>query len=141
MRRAVSNIGASIQARLRNLAKEKEQPFELLLVRYTLERLLYRLSTSAHRDRFVLKGAMLLTTWFDDPHRPTRDLDLFSKGEPDPQSMLAAFKEICAVVADDGVTFDIAGIEIDKIREEQEYGGLRLKTTATVGGAKIRVVV
>jgi Nucleotidyl transferase AbiEii toxin, Type IV TA system len=84
---------------------------------------------------------MLMTTWFEDPFRPTRDLDLLGKGDPDPQAMLAAFREICAVAADDGVAFDVAALTIDQIREELEYGGLRLKTTAAIGGAKIRVVV
>jgi hypothetical protein len=61
----------------------------LLLV----ERLLYRLSTSAYAERFVLKGAMLLTSWFADPHRATRDLDLLGFGDPSPDAMVAAFKE------------------------------------------------
>ena len=74
MRKPIQNIGASVRARLLNLAKERNQPFELLLVRYTLERLLYRLSKSKHREKFVLKGAMLMRHWLDDPHRPTRDL-------------------------------------------------------------------
>ena len=91
------NMGASVRARLLNLAKERNQPFELLLTRYANERLLYRLSTTEHRDRFVLKGAMLMTTWFDDQEfRPTRDLDLLGSGNSDPQAMLAVFREICA---------------------------------------------
>jgi Nucleotidyl transferase AbiEii toxin, Type IV TA system len=137
----LQNIGASVRARLQNIARERAQPLELLLTRYVLERLHYRLSTTKYRDRFVLKGAMLMTTWFEDPFRPTRDLDLLGKGDPDPQAMLAAFREICAVAADDGVAFDVAALTIDQIREELEYGGLRLKTTAAIGGAKIRVVV
>jgi predicted nucleotidyltransferase component of viral defense system len=135
------NIGASVRARLLNLAKERNQPHELLLTRYVLERLLYRLSTTRHRDRFVLKGAMLMTTWFEAPFRPTRDLDLLGFGDPDPKAMLAVFREICAVEADDGVMFDIAGLAVDLIREEFEYGGLRIKTDATIGGARVRVVV
>jgi hypothetical protein len=66
------NMGASVRARLLKLAKERNQPNDLLLTRYTLERLLYRLSTTKHRNRFVLKGAMLMTTWFESPFRPTR---------------------------------------------------------------------
>jgi predicted nucleotidyltransferase component of viral defense system len=78
MREPVRNMGASVRARLLNLAKERRQPHELLLTRYALERLLYRLSASKHRERFVLKGAMLMTAWLGDPFRPTRDLDLLS---------------------------------------------------------------
>jgi nucleotidyltransferase AbiEii toxin of type IV toxin-antitoxin system len=77
-------IGASVRARLLNLSRERAQPFDLLLTRYALERLLYRLSVSAHKDRFVLKGALLVTTWFDNPHRPTRDLDFLGSESPPP---------------------------------------------------------
>jgi predicted nucleotidyltransferase component of viral defense system len=70
------DIGTSIRSRLLKLARERGQTFDLLLTRFVLERLLYRLSMSAHRDKFVLKGAMLVTTWFADSHRPTRDVDL-----------------------------------------------------------------
>src|SRR5215467_10520481 len=112
------NMGASVRDRLLNIARERQQPFDLLLTRYVLDRLLYRLSKTQHRDRFVLKGAMLITTWFDDPFRPTRDLDLLGFGDPDPQAMLAVFREICAVEADDGVIFDVESLAVDLIREE-----------------------
>lgn len=135
------NMGASVRARLLNLAKERNQPNDLLLTRYALERLLYRLSTTKHRERFVLKGAMLMTTWFEDPFRPTRDLDLLGFGDPDPQAMLAVFREICAVEADDGVMFDVKGLAVDLIREELEYGGLRIKTNATIDGARVRIAI
>src|ERR1700731_426146 len=135
------NMGASVRARLLTLAKERNQPNDLLLTRYALERLLYRLSTTKHRERFVLKGAMLMTTWFEDPFRPTRDLDLLGFGDPDPEAMLAVFREICAVDIDDGVVFDVAGLAVDLIREELEYGGLRIKTNATIDGAKVRIVI
>jgi predicted nucleotidyltransferase component of viral defense system len=141
MRKPVRNIGASVRDRLLNIAREGNQPFELLLTRYVLERLLYRLSITKHRERFVLKGAMLMATWFDDPFRPTRDLDLLGFGDSDPEAMLGVFREICAVELNDGVTFDVAGLGIDLIREEQAYGGLRIKTNATVSGARVRVVI
>jgi hypothetical protein len=141
MRRPLRNVGASVRARLLNLAKERNQPFDLLLMRYVIERLLYRLSQSKHRDRFVLKGAILMTAWLDDPHRPTRDLDLLGLGDPDPEMMRATFREVCAIKVDDGVAFDTEVLTAERIRDEQEYGGLRLKTTATVDGARVRVVV
>ena len=124
-----------------NLARERGQVLDLLLTRYALERLLYRLSVSQHRNRFVLKGAMLVTTWFDDPHRPTRDLDLLGFGEPSSESMLAVWQEICTIQADDGVTFDGEGLRASPMREELEYGGVRLRTTATLARARIHVTV
>ncbi|HEX2889331.1 nucleotidyl transferase AbiEii/AbiGii toxin family protein, partial [Vineibacter terrae] len=100
-------MAASVRARLLNIAKERNQPFDLLLTRYVLERLLYRLSTSRHRERFVLKGDMLVATWFDGPFRPTRDLDLLGFGDPDVDVMLRVFREICGIEINDGVLFDV----------------------------------
>jgi len=85
------DVGTSVRARLLTLARQKGQAFDLLLTRYANERLLHRLSLSPHRDRFVLKGAMLMTTWFDDPHRPTRDVDFPGYGDSAPDAMLARF--------------------------------------------------
>jgi predicted nucleotidyltransferase component of viral defense system len=139
--RKPANMGASVRTRLQNLARERKQPFQVLLTRFVLERLLYRLSTTQHHDRFVLKGAMLLTSWFTDPLRPTQDLDLLGYGNSDADAMLAIFREVCAVHTDDGVTFDAAALTVAAIREELEYGGLRLKTNATIDGARVRVIV
>lgn len=135
------DIGASVRARLLTLAREKGQAFDLVLTRYATERLLYRLSTTPHRDRFVLKGAMLMTTWFDDPHRPTRDLDFLGYGDSAPEPMLAVFREICAIDENDGIIFNVDALRVELIREELEYGGLRLRTTALLAGARITVVI
>lgn len=135
------NIGASVRQRLLNLAHARGQPMELLLTRYALERLLHRLSLSPHRERFVLKGAMLLVTWFDEPHRATRDVDLLGFGDPAHDALLATFREVMAMGADDGVTFDIGALRIEPIREELEYGGSRLRTTAALAGARIPITV
>jgi predicted nucleotidyltransferase component of viral defense system len=140
-RKPIVNVAASVRARLLNLSKQRRQPLDLLLTRYALERLLYRLSTSKYRDRFILKGAVLITNWMEDPHRPTRDLDLLGHGDPSPDSMLATFREICGVKIDDGVVFDVDGLAVEAIREQNEYGGMRLKTTAEIAGAKPRIVI
>lgn len=84
---------------------------------------------------------MLLTSWFTDPHRATRDLDLLGFGDPSPEAMVAAFKEILAIDVEDGVEFDSNAVRVDQIREELEYGGLRLRTTASISGARIAVTV
>ncbi len=135
------NVGASVRQRLLNLAHARGQPMELLLTRYALERLLHRLSLSPHRERFVLKGAMLLATWFDEPHRATRDVDLLGFGDAAEDALLGTFREIMAVEVDDGVTFDLDGLRIEAIREEVEYGGSRLRTTAALAGARIPITV
>jgi predicted nucleotidyltransferase component of viral defense system len=136
-----NNVGASVRQRLLNLAHARGQPMELLLTRYALERLLHRLSLSPHRDRFVLKGAMLLATWFDEPHRATRDVDLLGFGDPAHDALLGTFREVMAIEADDGVSFDLKGLRIEAIREEVEYGGSRLRTTAALAGARIPITI
>jgi predicted nucleotidyltransferase component of viral defense system len=141
MRKPLKNVGASVRARLLNLSKERNEPFDLLLTHYALERLLYRLSISKYKDKFVLKGAMLLRHWLDDPHRPTRDLDLLGFGESDPQLTLGYFKEIGSIQAEDGVTFDTDTLEVDTVRDDSGYSGLRLKCYATIDGARMRIVV
>jgi predicted nucleotidyltransferase component of viral defense system len=135
------NMGASVRGRLLNLAKERGQPFDLLLTRYALERLLYRLSTTQYRERFVLKGAMLMTTWFDTKFRPTRDVDFLGFGESEPDKVLGIFREICTVAQDDGVRFDADAIKVERNHEELEYGGLRLRTQAIIDGARVPVVI
>jgi predicted nucleotidyltransferase component of viral defense system len=139
--KATRDISASVRARLLNLARERGQIFDLILTRYALERLLYRLRISQYRNRFVLKGALLVTTWFDDPHRPTRDLDLLGYGDSSPEAMLTVFKEVCEIAVDDGIQFDIEALRIDHIREELSYEGLRIRTTAILASARIAVVV
>jgi hypothetical protein len=136
-----NNVGASVRQRLLNLAHARGQPMELLLTRYALERLLHRLSLSPHRDRFVLKGAMLLATWFDEPHRATRDVDLLGFGDPAHDALLGTFREVMAIETDDGVSFDVKGLRIEAIREEVEYGGSRLRTTAALAGARVPITV
>jgi predicted nucleotidyltransferase component of viral defense system len=137
-KRPIKNMGASARSRLLNLSKERRQPFQLLLTYYVLERLLYRLSQTKHRDRFILKGAMLLTKWFEDPLRPTKDLDFLAFGNDDEKEMVSIFQEVCAVSFDDGVVFDTNSVQIDRIRDEAEFGGLRIMANATVDGAQIR---
>jgi len=141
MAKEIKNVGASVRARLLQFSKARGQTFELVLTRFAFERLLFRLSRSRYADRFVLKGAMLMMTWFNDPHRGTRDLDLLGFGEPDPEAMLTAFRDILRKPGDDGVVFDVNALRIDRIREEQEYGGLRLKTAASISGARISLTI
>jgi len=136
------NIGESVRARLLQRSRDERTDFQILLTRYALERLLYRLSQSPHRNRFVLKGAMLFATWVAAPFRPTRDLDLLGYGETGPEAIRETFREICEQpVSDDGVAFDVDGIEATPIREDLEYGGVRVRTRATIAVARIPIQV
>ena len=91
------NLAASIRARLKQRADATKQDFNLILTHYGLERLLYRLSISPHAGNYLLKGALLFSLWYDQPHRPTRDADLLGFGPDDIDSAVAAFREICAM--------------------------------------------
>ena len=142
MPRERRNVGASVRARLLDRARAERSDFQILLTRYALERLLYRLSVSPYRDRFILKGAMLFVTWVADPFRPTRDLDLLGHGDQAAGANAETFRTICAQpVADDGVTFDVAALTAAAIREEVEYGGVRVRTTANIARARIPIQV
>lgn len=141
-RELLKNVAASVRARLLQRSRDERSDFQVLLTRYALERLLYRLSRSAHRNRFVLKGAMLFVTWVEASFRPTRDLDLLGYGENSPEAIRDTFRAICnEPVEDDGVVFDIDGLEATSIREDLEYGGVRVRTQATIAGARIPIQV
>jgi hypothetical protein len=84
---------------------------------------------------------MLLTTWLPEMARGTRDLDLLGFGDPSEQRILDIFREILAIAADDGVDFDLDALRVELIREELEYGGVRLRGAASLSGARIAVVV
>jgi len=142
MAREIRNAAASVQDRLRNLARETGTEFQTLLSRYVLERLLYRLSVSPHRDKFILKGALLFPLWLDDPFRPTRDLDLLGFGDTRPEELAKVFCDIMgAEVAEDAVVFDIGGMQAAAIRDDTGYGGVRVKTEARVGNARVPVQI
>jgi len=135
------NIGASVRTRLLRISKERNQNFDLVLTHYAIERLVYRLAQSRYADRFALKGAMLLMTWFDEPFRGTRDLDLIGYGDPAPDAVLDVFREVLGQERPDGVVFDAGAARIVRIREENKYGGLRMQATADIAGARIAISV
>lgn len=131
-----SNLPASILARLLTLAKQRGDDYSLLLNRFAMERLLSRLSTSAHADRFLLKGALLFTLWYGDPHRPTRDADLLGFGSDDEANLIDTFREIASMDMDDGIVFDSESIKADAIREDNTYGGSRIHLLARIASAR-----
>jgi hypothetical protein len=103
------DLAASVRARLKQCADATKQDFNLTLTHYGLERLLYRLSVSPHAANYLLKGALLFSLWYDQPHRPTRDADLLGFGPDDVETAASAFREICQIEVEDGIAFDPAG--------------------------------
>ncbi|MES2176116.1 MAG: nucleotidyl transferase AbiEii/AbiGii toxin family protein [Pseudomonadota bacterium] len=132
-------MAKSVKDRLLNIARQEGRVFDVL--RFALERLLYRLSVSEHRDRFVLKGGMLVTVWVEDDNRVTRDADFLGHGDPDPERLAADFREIMAIESEDGLVFDLDALAATAIREDMEYGGTRLKTAAYIEKTRIPVTI
>ncbi len=134
------NMAASVRTRLTALAHAQGEETEYLLTRYALERLLYRLAQSPYATTFVLKGALLFALWEDHPHRATRDVDLLGFGPPEVDRIEQIFRDLCALpVDDDGVTFLPETVHARRIREQQEYGGIRVILLAALGTVRLRL--
>lgn len=135
------NLAVSVRERLLNLAKAQGVDFNQVLVRFALERILYRLSQSAHADRFLLKGALLFTLWYDMPHRPTRDADLLGFGPSDLDSIAQTFRDIAGVEADDGMVFDPDSVTAEEIRKEAGYAGARVLINGEIAKARCKTQI
>ena len=135
--REVTNLAASIRAKLQNIKEKTGEDFQLLLMRFAAERLLYRLSISPHQDKFLLKGAALFNVWFNEPHRPTKDVDLLGQGENDIPAVEEIFREICRIESPDGLEFPLENLQGSLIREEEIYQGVRITLTAMLAKARI----
>jgi predicted nucleotidyltransferase component of viral defense system len=137
-RRSPANVAASVRARLQQHSKKTGEDFQFLLQRYASERFLYRLGLSVHRGRYVLKGAMLFALWGGSLYRPTRDLDFTGYGSAETNDVLASLREVCSVpVVDDGLSFDLATLAAEPIRDDSEYRGLRIRLRASLDNARI----
>lgn len=137
----MSNLAASVRARLLMVAKAQGADFNQVLVRYALERMLYRLSVSTHADRFLLKGALLFTLWYDMPHRTTRDADLLGFGDSDVASLTRSFREIAAIAVDDGIVFDPDSVVAEETRKNAGYAGARVLLNGDLARARCRTQI
>jgi hypothetical protein len=136
------DLSKSIHQRLLNIRDKTGEHFNNLLIRYGLERFLYRLMLSGHADSFVLKGAMLFTLWHDIPGRPTRDMDLLGLGHPTHARLRQIFTNAChAQVEQDGLAFNSESIQTEDIRDDQEYLGVRIRLIGFLGNARIPVQI
>lgn len=133
------NVAASVRARLLNHAREMKQDFNLVLTRFCLERLLFRISVSRYADQFLLKGALLFDLWFDIPHRPTRDADFLGLGSSELLTVENTFREICRIDADDGVVFQSDTVRAAETRKEANYAGIRITLLALLDGARCQI--
>ena len=138
----LKNVPASIRQKLLNLAHERNQDFGLVLTKYALERILFRVSKSKFRDVFVLKGALLFELWTHQQYRPTRDADFLAKGDNSPKRFVQIFREISTVeVEDDGLRFDPKTVKAERIKEDADYEGVRVTFTALLDEARIPIQI
>lgn len=137
-----SRSAVSIRQLLTKLARSRGETPEALFQRYASERLLCRLSQSDHAALFILKGASLFYVWTSEPHRPTKDIDLLGSGPLDTETVADIFRAICGMAdEDDGLVFDPESVSADEIREDTEYGGVRVKLSVSLTKARLRVQI
>jgi hypothetical protein len=135
-------MAASVHQRLLQASRSQGRPFSDLLQLYALERWLFRLSQSPHRERFFLKGALLLVAWELPSFRPTRDIDLLGQLSNELDSIRSVIAEVVQTpVEDDGLMFDPASIATERIAEDADYAGVRARFLGRLGNSRIPMQV
>lgn len=136
----VKNIGASIRQRLLNKAREEKRSFNELLQYYAMERFLYRLSISPHKDSFILKGALMLRVWDSPQIRPTMDIDLLGRTSNEETHIEKQIKDILMVEVDlDGIDFLVDSVCLESIIEEADYKGVRVLFKGFLDTARVNM--
>lgn len=134
----LNDIASSVHQRLLNIARQTDRPFNEVLQYYAMERFLYRLSKSRYRDRFILKGALMLICWEAPVSRPTADIDLLGRVDSEVENVVTIVRDICVQkVIDDGMIFHADSISGERIIEGAEYNGVRVKVKGGLGNARI----
>ena len=141
-RRGRKNIAASVRQRLLNHARATGRPFNELLQYFAMERFLFRLSSSPHVERFVLKGGLMLAMWKVSLTRPTRDIDVLGHMANDIEPIVAVVSEVCHMeVEPDGLDFDPASVVGERIAEEADYKGVRVRFHGNLGTARVSMQI
>ena len=133
------DISASVRQQLLNKARSDGRPFDELFQYFVIERFLYRLSTSKHKDQFVLKGALLFRVWTAEDSRATRDIDFLAYGDISIDNLTEIVEKIIAVNGDDGIVFDLDSIDAQLIKKDADYEGVRVVFRAYLGKAVSRM--
>ena len=138
---STSDISASVCDRLLNKARAEKLDYNLLLTRYALERMLYRLSISKQRDQFLLKGALLFDLWFDVPHRATHDADFLGFGSAEIPHIEEIFRDICRIEVEDRITFQPDTVKAAEIRKEANYADVRVTLLGMLDSVRCSVQI
>jgi len=138
----LKNVSASVRQRLLNRSRSDRRPFNELLQYYAMERFLYRLSRSSQADRFVLKGALMLRVWGSPESRPTMDIDMLGMTSNQEADIIARVKDILKVdVEEDGLVFDPDSIRSERIAEDADYEGTKIRFQYKLDSAQIRMQI
>ena len=138
----MKNIAKSVRQKLLNISRENKIDYMKILIRYAIERFLYRLGISEYKNKFVLKGAMLFIIWTENPHRTTKDLDLQLIENISRNEIMKILKSVCEMkVEPDGLLFDTKSILMQEIREHNTYIGYRIKMKVQLEQARIPIQI
>ena len=138
----IKNVAASVHQRLLNVGKQTSRPFNEIVQYYAIERWLYRLAKSDYRERFVLKGALMLLVWKTSVTRPTRDIDFLARASNDLESIRGLIAEVCGLsVENDGMAFDPGSVTTERIAEDADYEGVRTSFSALLGNTRLHMQV
>ncbi len=138
MKKDIKNLKASIRAQLQNKARESNRPFSEVLQYYGIERFLYRVSQSKYADKFILKGALMFTVWHVPERRATLDIDFSAQYDNQIFSIEKMMKDICKIdVISDGIIFDSNGVKGQRIKEDADYEGVRVKFVGVLERSRI----
>lgn len=134
------NLPASIRQRLLDRAKRDRRPFSELLQYYAMERFLYRLSRSPHASRYILKGALMLRAWRSPESRPTMDIDMLGRTSNEEANVVRQVREMLAIeVEPDGIVFDDDSIRTERIAEDADYEGIRVRFLGRLDSARVNM--
>ena len=136
-KRGIKDLGASVRARLTNIARETKRDFDAVLLQYFQERFLYRLSISPYCSAFVLKGALLFLVYKMPFFRPTKDVDFLVRSKSkDIGTIKGIIQDIAGVDVEDGVTFLPESVKLDSVMEDADYEGIRVKIYGSLDKAR-----
>lgn len=133
----IKDLGASVRARLANIARETKRDFDAILLQYFQERFLYRLSISPYRSAFVLKGALLFLVYEMPFLRPTKDVDFLVRSKSkDMGTIKGMIQDIAGIDVQDGVTFLPESASLESVMEDSDYEGIRVKIHESLDKAR-----
>lgn len=139
----MNNVAHSVAQRLLNISKSSGEAHSFLLMRYGVERLLFRIGQSAYSGIFILKGATLFLIWHGHGYRTTKDIDFLGVGTPDAEKLTDIFKELCKpdLLAVDGLAFLPESVRATSIQNDREFQGIRINLRALLERARIDLQV